>query len=58
MSATLYLLRRQPESISRSLFLGSDAEVDVVLVEQVASGSPSVDDLVEKVFSSDHVIVI
>jgi len=80
MSATLYLLRQQPEYISPSLFLGSDTENDIVLVEHLISVPPSsmtevvmksertvlsnslqtmtYDDLVEKIFSSAHVIVI
>jgi len=80
MSATLYLLRQQPEYISRSLFLVSDTEKDTVLVEHLVSVPPSslkeavmksektvlsnslqtvtYDDLVEKIFSSAHVIVI
>jgi hypothetical protein len=80
MSATLYLLRQQPEYISPALFLGSDTEKDIVFIEHPASVSPSTmneivmtlektvvsesaetltyDDLVEKIFSSAHVIVI
>ena len=80
MSTTLYLLRQQPEYISPSLFLVSDAESDIVFVEHLASVTPSsakgvvmksekmpigdspqtltYDDLVEKIFSSAHVIVI
>ena len=80
MSETLYLLRQQPEHISPSLFLVSDTENDIVLVEHLVSVTPSsmkgvvmksertvasdssqtvtYDDLVEKIFSSDHVVVI
>lgn len=80
MSATLYLLRQKADSMSPSLFRASDAEIDVVFVEQVVSivssgleravvsgegivvgGSHSAltyDDLVEKIFSSEHVIVL
>jgi hypothetical protein len=80
MSATLYLLRQQPEHISPSLFLGSDMENDIVFIDHLASVNPSsmkeivtksektlvressqtltYDDLVEKIFSSTHVIVI
>ena len=80
MSATLYLLRQKAGSMSPSLFRASDAEIDVVFVEQVVSivssgleravvscegivvgGSHSAltyDDLVEKIFSSEHVIVL
>lgn len=80
MSATLYLLRQKAASISPSLFRASDAEIDVVCIEQAVSlvssgleravvsgegiavgGSHSAltyDDLVEKIFSSEHVIVL
>ena len=79
MSATLYLLRQQPERISLSLFQVSDTDKEVVFVENVVSTTSSIrkevvrsqkmpasdsrqiltyDDLVEKIFSSAHVIVI
>jgi hypothetical protein len=80
MSATLYLLRQQPDLISPSLFRASDADIDVVFVGHAASIDPSFvkgvvviaegmaaggsyptltyDDLVEKIFSSEHVIVL
>lgn len=65
MSTTLYLLRRQPESISPSLFHVSDTDKDVVLVEHLvrktSSGKEAVvtfDNLIERIFSSAHVIVI
>ena len=80
MSATLYLLRQQPDLISPSLFRASDADVDIVFVGHAASIAPSFvkgvvviaermtangshptstyDDLVEKIFSSEHVIVL
>ena len=80
MSATLYLLRHTPDAITRSLFQASDADIDIVCVEQVTSIAPSsikgvavtgeatvgggsrqtltYDDLVEKIFSSKHVIVL
>ncbi len=80
MSATLYLLRQTPDAISPSLFQASDADIDIVYVEQVSSVAPSsmkrvtvtgeeivsggsrqtltYDDLVEKIFSSKHVIVL
>lgn len=80
MSATLYLLRQKADSISQSLFRASDAEIDIVCIEQAVSIVPSglervvvsgegiavggshssltYDDLVEKVFSSEHVIVL
>jgi hypothetical protein len=80
MGTTLYLLRQHPDRISSSLFRASDAEMDIVFVEQVASIAPSsvkgvvvaaegmavgcsyptmtYDDLVEKIFSSEHIIVL
>ena len=80
MSATLYLLRQQPDRISPSLFRGSDSDMDIVFVEHatlttlssvkgaiVSSEGVMVsdsrqtlryDDLVEKIFSSEHVIVL
>ncbi|HEY6261361.1 MAG TPA: hypothetical protein VIW47_07205 [Nitrospiraceae bacterium] len=80
MSATLYLLRQQPDHISPSLFRGSDTDVDIVFIECAASIASSsmkeavvnaaemtlhdsrqtlgYEDLVEKIFSSERVIVI
>lgn len=80
MSATLYLLRRQPDRLSPSLFRMNDAENDIVCIEEAVSIVPSgleravvsdkgitvggshsaltYDDLVEKIFSSEHVIVL
>ena len=80
MGTTLYLLRQQPDLISSSLFRMSDADMDIVFIEQVASRIPSsakgvvvaaegmavghsyptmtYDDLVEKIFSSEHIIVL
>ena len=80
MGTTLYLLRQHPDRISSSLFRASDADIDIVFVEQSSSITPSsvkgvvvaaegmevgfshpmmtYDDLVEKIFSSEHVIVI
>jgi hypothetical protein len=80
MGTTLYLIRQDPDCISSSLFRASDADIDVVFVEQAASIVPSsvkgvvvgaegiavgfshpimtYDDLIEKIFSSEHVIVI
>ena len=80
MSATLYLLRQQPDRISLSLFRTSDVNMDIVFIEQAALIPPSsvkgvvvtaermivsdsrqtltYDDLVEKIFSSEHIIVI
>ncbi len=80
MSATLYLLRQQPDLISPSLFRASDADIDVVFVGHAASIAPSFvkgvvviaegmeaggshpaltyDDLVGRIFSSEHVMVL
>lgn len=80
MSATLYLLRQQPDRISPSLFQPGDTGMDIVLIEKAASmvppstkeavtvgervegtGSQSTltyEDLIEKIFSSDRVIVL
>lgn len=80
MSATLYLLRQQPEHISSALFRASDADIDVVFVERVISITSSFvkgavvtgeriaigssqealtyDNLIEKIFSSEHIIVL
>ena len=80
MSATLYLLRQQPDSISPSLFRASDTDIDIVFIEHTASITPSsvkgavvtaegmlvsdsrqtmtYDNLIEKIFSSEHIIVM
>ena len=80
MSATLYLLRQQPDYISPALFHVRDLNIDIVFIEQAASiASSSIegavvvdekividnsrqaltyDDLVERVFSSEHVIIL
>ena len=80
MGTTLYLLRQEPDLISSSLFRASDADMDVVFIEQAASRIPSsvkgvvvaaegmvvgrsyptmtYDDLVEKIFSSEHIIIL
>lgn len=80
MGATLYILRQQHDRISPSLFHMTDTDIDIVLMEQVTSltpsgeegvkssrdgavvcGSPSnltFDDLIEKIFSSEHVVVL
>ena len=65
MSTTLYLLRRQPESISPSLLQVSDTDKDIVLVEHLVPKTSSgkevavtFDNLIERIFSSAHVIVI
>jgi len=80
VSATLYLLRQQPDRISPSLFRESDADMDIVFVEHGTLTTPSsvkgttvssegvmvsdshqtlrYDDLVDKIFSSEHIIVI
>jgi len=57
MSENLYLLRQQPEYLYPSLFLGSDREQDCVVLGE-SSQAVTYDDLVEKIFSSAHVIVI
>ena len=57
MSETLYLLRQQPEYIYPSLFLGSDREQDFVVLGE-SSQAVTYDEMVEKIFSSAHVIVI
>lgn len=80
MSTTLYVLRQHPDLISSSLFQASDADMDIVFIEQVSSIIPSpakgnvvaieemavglshptmtYDDLIEKIFSSEHIIVV
>jgi hypothetical protein len=80
MSATLYLLRQQPDLISSALFRASDVNIDIVFIEQATSIASSFiegavgiserividssrqaltyDDLVEKIFSSEHSIVL
>ena len=80
MSATLYLLRQQPDHISPSLFRVSDTDIDVVFIEHTTSITPSsvkgvvviaegilvsdsrqtmtYGDLIEKIFSSEHIIVM
>jgi hypothetical protein len=80
MGTTLYLIRQDPDHISASLFRASDADIDVVFIEQAASIIPSsvkgvvvgaegitvglshptmtYDDLIGKIFSSEHIIVI
>jgi hypothetical protein len=60
MSATLYILRQQPEHISPSLFLGSDTQKDIkdIVVVRESSHTLTYDELIEKIFSSAHVIVI
>ena len=80
MSATLYLLRQQPDLISPSLFRASDTDMDIVFIEHAALIAPSsvkgvvvtvkgmavsgsrptltYDNLVEKIFSSEHIVVI
>ena len=80
MSATLYLLRQQPDLISPSLFRVSDTDIDVVFIEHTTSITPSsvkgvvviaegmlvsdsrqtmtYGDLIEKIFSSEHIIVM
>ena len=80
MSATLYLLRQQPDRIFPSLFQESDPDMEIVFIEQATSITPSFmkgavlstermmvsdfrqtltyDELIEKIFSSEHIIVI
>jgi len=80
MSATLYLLRQQPDRISPSLFQSGDTDMDIVFIERAAAMIPpsikgavvggeriervgshetlTYDDLVEKIFSSDRIIVL
>jgi len=80
MSATLYLLRQQPNGISPSLFQSGDTDMDIVFLEKAAAMVPpsikgavavverveavgshstlTYDDLVEKIFSSDRIIVL
>jgi hypothetical protein len=80
MGTTLYILRQQLDHISPSLFQASDVDIDIVLVDQAGSLTPSrgegvlppakgvvtsdssptytYDDLVEKIFSSERVIVV
>jgi len=58
MNKTLYILRRHPNEISRALFHSSDPGVEVVFIEEIASHTPSYDDLLSKVFEADRVIVI
>ena len=80
MGTTLYLIRQDPDRISSSLFRASDADIDIVFLEQAASIIPSsvkgvvvcaegivvgrshptmtYNDLIGKIFSSEHVIVI
>ena len=80
MGTTLYLLRQHPDRISSSLFRASDADTDVVFLEQAVSTTSSsvmgvvvaaegtavgrshptmtYDDLVEKIFLSEHIIVL
>jgi len=73
MGTTLYIVRQDPNLISSSLFRASDADMDIVFIEQAASLTPSsvkgvvvdrssttmtYDDLVGRIFSSEHIIVI
>ena len=76
----MYVLRQHPDRVSSSLFRASDADMDIVFIEQVSSIIPSstkgnvvaieemavglshptmtYDDLIEKIFSSKHIIVV
>lgn len=80
MGSTLYLLRQKPEQISPALFQASEADIDIVFLEEASSMIPSsikggvvipermivggphptltYDDLVHKIFSSDHIVVL
>ena len=59
MGKTLYLLRQQLDQISHALFCASDSDMDVVSIEPTVSMVPSsYDDLIEKIFSSEKVIVL
>ena len=80
MSATLYILRQQPNRISPSLFQPGDTDMDIVFIEKAVEMVPpsikgaviavervevdeahsmlTYDDLVEKIFSSDRVMVL
>ncbi len=59
MGTTLYLLRQQPDQISHALFCASDSEMDVVSIDLTVSMIPSsYDNLIEKIFSSEKVIVL
>ena len=59
MGKTLYLLRQQPDQISHALFRASDSDMDVVSIELTVSMVPSsYDDLIEKIFSLEKVIVL
>jgi hypothetical protein len=80
MGTTLYLLRQHPDLISSALFRASDADMDIVFIEQTSSIVPSsvkgvvvategiagdlshptitYDNLIDKIFTSEHVIVV
>ena len=58
MKNTLYVLRRRSNEIPRTLFHGSDHEMDVVLIEEAASHTISYDDLVKKIFEAERTIVL
>ncbi len=55
----LYLLRQRPGQISSSLFHAPESDMTVISLESIAAMSGfSYDDLIEKIFSSEQVIVI
>lgn len=81
MGTTLYLLRQPSDHISSSIFRASDADMDIVFVEQAVLMVPTsvneyvvvddggmagqrshptmtYDELIEKIFSCEHVIVV
>jgi len=80
MSATLYLLRQNPDLISSSIFRADDTDMDIVFIEQASLKAPysakgtvvattgidfgfphatmTYDDLIESIFSYEHIIVV
>jgi len=41
LSSTLYLLRKNPEQISPSLFQPCEADIDIIFIEEASSMIPS-----------------
>ena len=77
MNTTLYLLRQPVERVNHAVFLPSESEGDVVLLEEAGSSVfshskgevfsleensrhsvLSYDNLIQKIFEVDHVIVV
>jgi hypothetical protein len=77
VNTTLYLLRQPIEQVNGAVFLPSESEGDVVLLEEAGSSVVShskgevfslvensrhsflsYDDLIQKIFQADHVIVV